>query len=262
MERARPEAVPAPSLLAAWPGHRFEPITLGCSEASVFRVLRGDRVVAYAKQCRGVFREGLRGEIDRLRWLEGRLRVPELLGSGDGAWVFMVTAVCEGVPACDPPHRLAPGTTVRVLASAMRQLHALPTEGCPFDARLPRLLAEARRRVAMGWVDQSDFDPERRGWTAAEVLAEVERTAPDSQDLVSTHGDPCLPNVLLNGERLGGWIDVGEFGVGDRHRDLALIVRSAERNLGAGWGEQLLLAYGGPIDERRLTFYRLLDELW
>ena len=34
------------------------------------------------------------------------------------------------------------------------------------------------------------------------------------------HGDYCLPNVMLDGWRLSGFIDLGNGGVGDRHIDL------------------------------------------
>ena len=34
------------------------------------------------------------------------------------------------------------------------------------------------------------------------------------------HGDYCLPNIILNGWKLSGFIDVGSGGVGDRHIDI------------------------------------------
>ncbi|MEM9457110.1 MAG: APH(3') family aminoglycoside O-phosphotransferase [Myxococcota bacterium] len=223
-------------------------------------------MIAYAKQGRGRWAEELRAEIQCLRWLQGQVAVPELLGwsddQRDGQWVWMVTSVLAGTVACGSLHRREPARTIVRVAEALRQFHALPRDECPFDARLGQVLAVARLRVARGWVDESDFDQERQGWTATEVLAEVERTVPVGEDLVVTHGDPCLPNVLFDGPRLGGWIDLGRLGVGDRHRDLALVARSADYNLGARWGQRLLEAYGGAIDEERLAFYRMLDELW
>ncbi len=255
------EAEVAPALLRRWPGHRWDRMTDGCSAARVFRMSRQGQVIGYAKQARPKGPQPLEDEIERLRWAAGRMPVARLLGTGEGDWIWMVTSVVPGNAAHEFPCRDEPEATVSRLAAALQRLHAIPTDDCPFDARLPALMERARRNVAMGWVDPSDFDLERQGWTAARVLAQLEASRPSFGVPVVTHGDPCLPNLLLDGEGIHGWIDLGALGVGDRHRDLALTARSAEWNLGPGWGERFLAAYGGPIDRDHLAFFRLLDEL-
>ena len=219
-------------------------------------------MVGYAKQARGRGRAGVEAEVARLRWASGRLPVPLVLGSDEGTWSWMVTSVLEGAPVSELVRQWEPEVTIPRLVAALRELHAQPVDACPFDARVASLMDEARRNVEMGWVDEGDFDPERQGWTGAQVLAELERSVPRCEELTVTHGDPCLPNLLLGETGRHGWIDVGALGVGDRHRDLALVVRSAERNLGAGWGRRFLRAYGLPVDEARLSFFTLLDELF
>ena len=52
-----------------------------------------------------------------------------------------------------------------------------------------------------------------------ELLEELLRTRPAGEDLVFTHGDYCLPNVLIDGQRLGGFIDMGRAGVADQAGD-------------------------------------------
>ncbi|MCH9687807.1 MAG: aminoglycoside 3'-phosphotransferase [Deltaproteobacteria bacterium] len=260
MEETNEEEV-ASQLLRSWPEHRWERVTDGCSPARVFRMSRQGQVVGYAKQARPGGPLPLQDEIARLRWAAGRIPSPRLLDAGRGSWVWMVTSVVQGEAAHEPTWRRAPEATVVQLAATLRQLHAVPIDDCPFDARLPVLMERVRTNVAMEWVDEEDFDPERRGWTGAEVLAELEASQPSGDPSVLTHGDPCLPNVVLDGAGGYGWIDLGGLGVGDPYRDLALMARSAEYNLGRGWGERLLEAYGGPIDRQRLSWYRLLDEL-
>ena len=113
------------------------------------------------------------------------------------------------------------------------------------------------------WWTKDDFDAERRGWSAAQVWNELHRTRPAGEDLVLTHGDACLPNLILNGEYLEGFVDVGRLGIADRHADLSLAHRSLMFNLGPEMAERFLDVYGRELlDPAKLEYYRLLDELF
>ena len=145
---------------------------------------------------------------------------------------------------------------------------------CPFDRRLAVVVPAARTAVAAGLVDEGDFDAERLGRTAEELLVEAEQLLPgmtqlEAGDLAVVHGDACLPNALVDPEtlRFAGWVDLGRLGVADRHWDLALATRSTgDEALNPGFGPdaaaELLRAYALPADDGRLAFYRLLDEFF
>lgn len=114
--------------------------------------------------------------------------------------------------------------------------------------------------MAAGLVDESDFDTVR---SAADLYQELLATRPDQEDQVFTHGDYCLPNVLVGNGRVTGFIDLGRAGVADRYQDPALCTRSLTYNFGPGWDARFLAHYGLPQpDEAKLTFYRLLDEFF
>ena len=86
---------------------------------------------------------------------------------------------------------------------------------------------------------------------------------PASEDRVFTHGDLCLPNVIIHDKRLSGFIDLGSAGIGDPYRDLALVGRSLNRNLGPGWADIFFAHYGlAAPDPDKLRYYRLLDEFF
>jgi aminoglycoside phosphotransferase len=61
---------------------------------------------------------------------------------------------------------------------------------------------------------------------------------------VLVHGDACLPNLLTDGARITGYVDLAECGLGSPQDDLAAAVWSLDFNLGPGHGLRFLHAYG------------------
>ena len=64
------------------------------------------------------------------------------------------------------------------------------------------------------------------------------------------HGDYCLPNVLIDGDRFH-YLDVGEAGVGDRYVDIVAAIWSLRHNYGRGSVATLLDGYGLRRPNRR-----------
>ncbi|MFC5846965.1 APH(3') family aminoglycoside O-phosphotransferase [Deinococcus petrolearius] len=203
-------------------------------------------------------------ERGRLRYLAGRVPVPEVVGlESDGDFDYLAMTRVPGIPMSDPDAALHPERMAALLARALRELHALPLRDCPFTMTLQVILPLARERVAAGVVDETAFGAELAGRTATSVFNELARTRPAREDLVVTHGDPVLPNLIVGGEYVEGFVDVGRAGIADRHADLALAYCSARHTLGAAHAEAFLDLYGRAlVDPQKLAYYQLLDELF
>ncbi|MGE8547189.1 MAG: APH(3') family aminoglycoside O-phosphotransferase [Alcaligenes sp.] len=241
----------------------FERQTIGASGADVFRIVRAGQPDVFLKTEPATALSELPGEIERLRWMaQVGLPAPAVLDAlrHEGRHYLLMSAV----PGQDmaTAFDLQPALVLRVAAMALRILHETPIEDCPFDHRLEHRLADAGRRLQAGLVDESAFDGPRQGWSAAQVWEELLASRPDTQDLVVTHGDACLPNLMLEGKWFTGFIDCGRLGVADRFQDLALTARSIEHNFGPQWVDVFFQEYGLEADEGRMEFYRLLDEFF
>lgn len=243
------------------------------SGAWVYRSADG---AVHAKGVEAADTEELRLERDKIGWLATTPipgpRLVDWTESDEGAVLVMTTV--PGIPACDVPRRLVNRATAS-MADLLAQLHALPILSCPFVRRVDRTVAEATEAVRRGVVDVAHFDDERRGRTPEDLLVELTQlhsTAAQTEvgDLVVCHGDPCLPNLLIDpdsGDCLGV-IDLGRLGVADRYLDLALTTRSmSEPGINEPYDARdaaaFLSRYGiADPDLRRLDFYRLLDEFF
>jgi len=238
--------------------------TIGRSSAAVFRLTAPDGTVLFVKTEPVSPPDALAGEAARLRWLATRgIACPHVLDLDDHAdrqWLLI--SALPGHDLASSAH-LPAATTVALVAQALRALHALDVRDCPFDHRLDHRIAAAHARMIAGAVDETDFDDERLGRTAASLFAELLERRPKTEDLVVAHGDACLPNMLADDGRFTGFIDCGRLGVADRCQDLALADWSIRYNLGAAWVEPFLHDYGlSDPDADRLAYYRLLDEFF
>jgi kanamycin kinase len=100
---------------------------------------------------------------------------------------------------------------------------------------------------SLGW------EPARIARRFGEILREIHATDASGCPFggaapghVLAHGDYCLPNVLVDGGRLAGLLDVGRAGLGDPRSDLAAGVWTLHYGYGHGYAPDFLDAYGAP----------------
>lgn len=201
-------------------------------------------------------------EAVRLRWAQEYLPVPRLIEYGsDGDYDWLLTEGLAGVDATHPVDD--PRALVIALAEGMRAFHAAvaPPE-CPFDFSAATAVEHVRGRLAAGLIDPArDFHTEHAGMSAQQAVQRFVALTPAAEDLVVCHGDFSLPNVMLQGGKVTGYLDLDYLGVADRWLDLAACAWSCDFNLGPGYGPLLLEAYGVQLDEARLAWARLLYDL-
>lgn len=208
--------------------------------------------------------DGLKPEVDALRWLRERLPAPEVLFyERTGGTDYLLMRSLSGLPASDVVWKADPKRLATTLGEALRRLHNLDPLTCPFDQRTNVKLHDASESVRLGLVEPGDFDDDNAGRPPEMILEQLYAEQPAHDDLVVVHGDFCLDNLLLHNWALSGFIDVGSLGVGDRYQDLALGLRELVSELETNaYNAIFLLAYGlTTIDEHKLHYFRLLDEL-
>jgi aminoglycoside phosphotransferase len=248
--------------------HPHTPILTGWSGAECY-YLHG--LAAYLKISPSDGPSNLAHEKEVLEWLRGKLPVPKVLGfeRADHKQFILLSGI-EGPPGSEyiAGNLEKPALIEEFVSSsarAMRQIHDLPIDNCPFAQDIDIKLAAALDNIRRGFVDEGDFDNENMGRTALEIYHELVEKKPLVEDLVFTHGDFCLPNYMVLDGEVSGFIDFDRGGVADRYQDIALFLRSFAFNaeIPIDVNDIFCRAYGiDSLDEEKIYYYRLLDELF
>ena len=175
------------------------------------RLYRGcttDGTEVFIKVASGYARKDLRCEQARLRWISGRLSVPIVIAHDSVAAVdFLALSAISGLPAHQATVHVPIEVISRQLGIALHTVHALPTIGCPFDDVVDKELIAAERRLRSGHIHVESFKAANGGRHPAAVLCSLRSRLADLGEVVFTHGDYALPNVILDGGRWKGLID-------------------------------------------------------
>ncbi|MCL2592077.1 MAG: phosphotransferase [Defluviitaleaceae bacterium] len=136
------------------------------------------------------------------------------------------------------------------LAETLLMLHNTDFTGCPVD-HISRYLNSVEKNYLAGMCDKliaSGFSSRDDAYNF--FVENAYKLEPNAL----LHGDPCLPNIILNDWKFSGFIDLGGGGIGDRHVDIFWAIWTFKFNLKTDkYRERFIDAYGrDKIDEEKL----------
>ena len=221
---------------------KLRPAVLGEDDLKAFPFLRG--AAAFDSSCSesarvffidkdgGYFlKKAEKGTLAREAAMDGYFRSlgsgPEVVAYASDTCDRLLTEKVRGEDCLAERYMSRPEKLCDLLAAILRDLHSVPTDGCPARHRTSEWLktvadAEAEPRY---FRENREFDavlfPGSGGRGSAEALkATVSDCSPYMKEDTLIHGDFCLPNVILDGWKLSGFVDLGSGGAADRHIDI------------------------------------------
>ncbi|SDY92549.1 kanamycin kinase/aminoglycoside 3'-phosphotransferase-2 [Evansella caseinilytica] len=246
--------------------NKFSENTTGCSNSAVFHMQNVHQYgSAYLKVKQYDAAETLADEAAVLDWLKEKIPVPEVYYYKHyQEKEYLLMSEIKGFDCSSAVHKNSPENMVKAFAEGLKAIHNIEITNCPFKRTLEKKIDKARYRVENGLVDEANFEEENWGKKAVDLFETLLSKKTDDEDLVFTHGDYCLPNVIIDGNKLSGLIDLGRGGVADRYQDIALAVRSLKHNLQSEkWVDLFFDHYGmKDVNDAKIDFYILLDEFF
>lgn len=210
-----------------------------------------------------------------MKFLENRTLAPKLLAyeTQDGCDYILMSKL-NGKMLCDDAYLQNQRQLLEFAGNAMHALYGLPVDECPCNMSLAVKLRLAEHNVVNNLVDLDMVNPDTFGkkgrfLNPEKLLAWLYDNKP-REDLSVTHGDFCLPNILVCDAQVA-LIDFPYGGVADRYCDIALLYRSVRDNLQGEYGgrnygaldEKMFFdVLGVACDYEKIDYYILLDELF
>ena len=201
----------------------------------------------------------LRAEIAAMSWLHDKLSVPRVVcfHQENNTQYLLMTRIA-GVSGVHEDARTDTPGLLRMFAHGLREIHAVPVDSCPLDWRFERYFSWATDLVDSGVLDGQIPKGGTRN-VLRDELASIRADLPP-EDVVFTHGDYCLPNLMVLNGHLSGYIDWGYAGIGDRYLDFAAAYYTIRRNLGGEWVPLFFREYGQELDQAKLSVYQRIHD--
>jgi len=210
-----------------------------------------------------------------LQWLNGKLPVPQIIAhENTNKLSFLLMSRCKGEMSCAERWLDQPKKLCNLLAQTLHTLWDTDISDCPSDCSLKYKLLQAERNISNGLVDTENAEPDTfcaNGFKDPDALLNWLQDNAPSEELVLSHGDFCLPNILFHDDALSGIIDLGRSGTADKWCDVALCYRSLRDNYDGKYDgakkngfcvQYLFDALELKPDWDLIRYYILLDELF
>ena len=177
---------------------------------------------------------------------------------------LLLTKTLDGSPSFDLVGTLSSDRLIAGITEATNQLRSVSTENVQFNApewTRPDGIARNLGNLAVSKQKHRQLHPDFSRLTLTE-LRDIVDQGPGDQAKVLTHGDWCMPNVLLGQEgQVTGIVDLGELHVGDEMLDPAIMSWTIRANMGDQWEGCYLSALNLDSQDPGVNYHRLIYDL-
>jgi kanamycin kinase/aminoglycoside 3'-phosphotransferase-3 len=237
-------------------------IDVGNSVASVYQCI-SDTKIYYLKI--DLKNDCLKKEYQNICWLYNKAPVSKIIEwESDEYYDYLLTSKIDGIMLCDDYYKNNPIIAITALAKGLKLLQSIDIKNCEVINNIENKLKLAKNNIQSKKIDMNDWKKEtKKLFNSPDLLFDyLCDNKPETEELVFTHGDYCLPNIFGYGDEIKGFIDLGNAGVSDKWQDIAWCIWSLRYNLKTNEYDGLLLdKLQIKNDNKKFEYYILLSEL-
>lgn len=235
-------------------------IDIGCSDSKVYKVITEKDVLFLKIANKGL----LTNEYMALRWLAGKLIVPDILAyEVYNKREFLLTKSLKGKMICSDEYKNYPDKVIDILVVAFQNIYNVDIRNCPFNVGLEYKLNLVEKNIKKGLIKEENISREilTKYGTVNGIYNYLVNNKPKEETCFS-HGDVSLPNIFADDNSFTGFIDVGECGIADKWFDLAICEKSIIRNYGKNYVSIFYEKLDIIPNREKIDYYLLLMNLY
>ncbi len=122
-------------------------IGIGCSDSQVIQIIKDDQIYYLKIAKKGLLTQ----EYNALKWLDGKLSVPEIVFF-DNENEFLITKAILGEMVCSETYLKSSDELLKVIKEAFDNIYAVDISNCPFDVSNKYKLSLIEKNVKKGLV--------------------------------------------------------------------------------------------------------------
>ena len=209
-------------------------------------------------------------EKEYLVLLNGIIPVPKILGfRDDGLEAEIVLSKAPGYPMHSICTGINPKRLIEIMVTILSEIWNASNslKGTILEYGLKKELDDILTMITSNRIDVKKFEKTSGGISPDKMYADIISNIDVNKFIFLTHGDFCLPNIILDDDYNYTLIDWGKAGFADRFRDLSALRGSLTKNIDAEIFDSLLNALrdagiSDEYNEEQLNIYDKLDMFW
>lgn len=203
--------------------------------------------------------------------LKNKLPIPDILEYEikDGV-IYLLKNKLKGKLLCDDYYMRRPDLFYKLCGEALRLLHNVDISNLDLCDSTDVIINTGLDFYHNHLIDFNTLDKEvvKEYNNFDEIFDFLIKNKPHN-DMVLTHADLCLPNIICDENHIVGFIDLGLTGISNIYHDIAILYRSTKSNFNGKYGKKyagfaenkFYTAINTKKDEDLIKYYLLLDEV-
>jgi len=235
----------------------------GHGRFATYEMLAGLHQSKHLKLRPSSYYESLKDESQRTNWANNyNIPAPVTTALRFPIISTLVSVTLEGSPSHKYIDLMDPVVIIRGISSALKKLQDMNVHDFPFS--IPRWATEEGVEKNLQNLTSKKHRALHPDFSQLDLrnLRDIVDAGPGTQRPTLSHGDFCMPNVLLDSlGQVSGIVDLGGLHIGNDKLDPAIMSWTLQANMGERWADHFLEAQNTNAQDQGIVYSRLAYDL-